>query len=142
MVFWRRTMRRRARANKLAPELPSRGASHGLELRGGQRSFVSPSDALMSRFAGCCHVHGLTRRVGGARRKSFLLMLSAQSGLALAERCAPYATCGGAAAPRRIASHRRILLYASRRVLPAVRNAEFVPRKARGRHLTGKSQSR
>lgn len=38
------------------------------EARGGQQSFVSPSEAVMSRVAGCCHGHGLTKKVGGARR--------------------------------------------------------------------------
>lgn len=44
------------RAGKRALELPSRGASHGPQPRSGQQSVVSPSQAVMSRVAGGCHL--------------------------------------------------------------------------------------
>lgn len=44
------------RAGKQALELPSRGASHGPQPRSGQQSVVSPSQAVMSRVAGGCHL--------------------------------------------------------------------------------------
>lgn len=58
----------RTESEQTGPGIGVSRRSHGPEARGGQQSFVSPSQAVMSRVAGGCHVHGLTKKVGGARR--------------------------------------------------------------------------
>lgn len=75
-----------------------------------------------------------------------LLMLSAQSGLALAERRGFYASYGER---QRYGKEDRIDKYCytstscrAQTEAAAVRNAELIPRKARGWRLTGESQSR
>lgn len=58
----------RTESEQTGPGIGVSRRSHGPAARGGQQSFVSPSQAVMSRVAGGCHVHGLTKKVGGARR--------------------------------------------------------------------------